>query len=119
MRIGTSAVAECAAELEDRFGPPPQPVKNFVALMHLKTELRRMRVLGCEASGSRVTLHLREDTTLDPKKIMDLVRGARSPYRLTPDMRLSRRFDPPESNGLTACDKLLVELAKCLKPDAS
>lgn len=117
--VDESAVAECAAELEDRFGPPPSPVKNLVALMHLKTELRRLRVLGCEASGSRVTLHLREDTTLDPKKIMDLVRGARSPYRLTPDMRLSRRFEPPEPNGLTACDKLLVELSKCLKPDAS
>lgn len=114
--IDEAAVSECASELEDRFGPPPLAVKNLVALMHLKTELRRLRVLGCEASGTKVTLHLREDTPLDPKKIMDLVKGARSPYRLTPDMRLSRRFDPPEANGLTSCDKLLVELGKCLKP---
>ena len=47
------------------------------SLMSLKTELRRLKVLGCEASSRTVTLHLREDTPLDPKKVTDLGEEAR------------------------------------------
>jgi transcription-repair coupling factor (superfamily II helicase) len=82
--------------------------------MSLKTELRRLKVLGCEANARSVTMHLREDTPLDPRKILELVKTPRSPYRLTPDMRLSRRFDG-ESNGLANAEALLSELSKCLK----
>ncbi len=50
-------------------------------------------MLGCEANARQVTLHLREDTPLDPKKISELIARKKSPYRLSPDMRLVRRFD--------------------------
>jgi transcription-repair coupling factor (superfamily II helicase) len=110
-------VGEIAEEMENRFGPPPEEARRLVQLMTLKTELRRLKALGCEANARSVTLHLREDTPLDPKKITDLVRAKNSPYRLTPDMRLSRRFDG-EGNGLVNAEALLADLAKCLKPDA-
>jgi len=114
--IDEAHVAEIAEEMENRFGPPPEDARRFVALMGLKTELRRLRVLGCEANSRIVTLHLRDDTPLDPRKILELVRAPRSAYRLTPDMRLSRRFDDAEGNGITHCEALLSELAKCMKP---
>jgi transcription-repair coupling factor (superfamily II helicase) len=110
-------VADLAAEMEDRFGAPPEEARRLVQLMSLKTELRRLKVLGCEASASIVTLHLREDTPLDPKKVTDWVRKPKSPYRLTPDMRLSRRFDGTES-GLANAETLLSELSKCMKDGA-
>jgi transcription-repair coupling factor (superfamily II helicase) len=114
--IDEAHVAEIAEEMENRFGPPPEDARRFVALMGLKTELRRLRVLGCEANSRIVTLHLRDDTPLDPRKILELVRAPRSAYRLTPDMRLSRRFDDAAGNGITHCEALLSELAKCMKP---
>jgi transcription-repair coupling factor (superfamily II helicase) len=110
-------VSEIAEEMENRFGPPPEEARRLVQLMSLKTELRRLKALGCEANARMVTLHLREDTPLDPQKILALVRGAKSPYRLTPDMRLSRRFDG-EANGLANAETMLGELSKCLKADA-
>ncbi len=116
--IDEAHVSEIAEEMEDRFGPPPEEARRLVQLMSLKTELRRLRALGCEATSRSVTLHLREDTPLDPKKILELVRAPRSPYRLTPDMRLSRRFDGPNDapgNGLTHAESLLAELSKCMK----
>jgi len=106
-------VREIAAEMENRFGPPPEDARRLVELMTLKTELRRLKVLGCEASSKSVTLHLREDTPLDPKKVTELVRKPRSPYRLTPDMRLSRRFDG-EQNGMANADAVLADLARCV-----
>jgi len=108
-------VQDIAAEMEDRFGTPPPEARSLIKLMALKTELRRLKVLGCEASARSVTLHLRQDTPLDPKKVTDLVRKAKSPYRLTPDMRLTRRFEG-DGDGLTNAEAVLADLAKCGMP---
>jgi transcription-repair coupling factor (superfamily II helicase) len=118
--IDEAQVEEIGVELEDRFGPPPQSARNLIVLMSLKTELRRLRVLGCEASKTRVTLHLREDTPLDPRKITELVRAKGSPYKLTPDMKLTRRFDDSSgsASSLANTETLLSDLQKCMKAEA-
>ena len=87
-------VVDLASEMEDRFGPPPKAAEQLVRAMRLKPALRDLRVLGCEASPRRVAFHLREDTPLDPAKVMRLVAQPRSPWKLTPDMKLVHRFDP-------------------------
>jgi transcription-repair coupling factor (superfamily II helicase) len=114
-------VEDIAVEMEDRFGPPPADALRLVHLMRLKVELRRLRVLGCEATAKSVTLHLREDTPLDPTKILALVQGKRSAYRLTPDMRLTRKLREGEvfASGLDLTDRLLSELAAAVAPPAS
>src|ERR1019366_5859776 len=76
-------VTEIAAEMEDRFGAPPDEARRLVKLMALKTELRRLRALGCEANARVVTLHLRDDTPLDPAKITVLMRTSRGAWKLT------------------------------------
>jgi transcription-repair coupling factor (superfamily II helicase) len=117
---GAEEVQDLASEMEDRFGPPPAEARRFVHLMRLKTDLRKLRALGCEATAKAVTLHLREDTPLDPAKLAKLVAGKGSPYRLSPDMRLTRRCKESEAfaSGLEATEKLLSELAACLKDEA-
>ncbi len=108
-------VQEIAAEMEDRFGPPPREAKNLVAQMRIKTELRRLRVLGCDASARSVTLHLRDDTPLDPAKVMALIQKKGSPYRMTPDMKLTRRFGDEQADGLQNAEIVLQDLAGCLR----
>ena len=110
--IDEADVGQIAIEMEDRFGPPPAEAKCLVRLMTLKCELRKMRVLGCEANAKSVTLHLRDDTPLDPTKILEIVKVKHSPFKLTPDMRLTRRFDGAE-NGLVNAETMLVELSRC------
>jgi transcription-repair coupling factor (superfamily II helicase) len=109
-------VGEIAGEIEDRFGKPPLSASHLIELMRLKTELRRFRVLGCEAHAKAVTLHLRSDTPLDPAKLAALVARKKSPYRLTPDGRLTRRLleGEPAVNGLVLADRVLDELAECV-----
>jgi transcription-repair coupling factor (superfamily II helicase) len=116
--------------MEDRFGAPPDAARRLVKLMALKTELRRLRALGCEANARVVTLHLREDTPLDPAKVTALIRRTHGAWKLTPDMRLTRRFDgagnapsrhgpatPPAEggDGIANAEAMLAELAGCLK----
>jgi transcription-repair coupling factor (superfamily II helicase) len=113
--VDESHVAEIAAEMEDRFGAPPEEARRLVKLMSLKTELRRMRALGCEANARVVTLHLRDDTPLDPAKITAMIRRSQGVWRLTPDMRLSRRFEEGAGDGLANAEAVLSELAAKVK----
>ncbi len=112
-------VAEIAAEMEDRFGAPPEQARRLVKLMALKTELRRLRALGCEANTRVVKLYLRDDTPLDPAKVTALIRTSRGAWKLTPDMSLSRRFDPEGKghgdDGLANAETALAELAARIK----
>jgi transcription-repair coupling factor (superfamily II helicase) len=116
-----AGTAEIGAEMEDRFGPAPVEVRRLVELMRLKVELRRLKVLGMEATRNAVTLHLRDDTPLDPAQVGALVAKKKSPYRLSPDGRLTRRLGEGEAaeNGLALLDRMLDELARCLKSAAN
>ncbi len=117
---GDGEVVEIGNEMEERFGAPPLAAKRFLTLMRLKTELRQMRVLGLEATKKSATAHISEDTPLDIEKVLGLVSKKNSPYKLTPDMRLTRRTQPNEDirSGLESADRLLADLALCLKPEA-
>jgi transcription-repair coupling factor (superfamily II helicase) len=109
-------IDDLAQELENRFGPPPLEAKRFIELMRLKCELRRLRVLGCEATAKSVSFLLRDDTPLEPTKVRELVARKRSPYRLSPDGRLTRRLLETEAaaDGLVLAAKALEELAACV-----
>jgi transcription-repair coupling factor (superfamily II helicase) len=107
-------VTEIAAEMEDRFGAPPDEARRLVKLMALKTELRRLRALGCEANARVVTLHLRDDTPLDPAKVTLLMRRSHGAWKLTPDMRLTRRF-ATGGDGIANAETALAELAGSTK----
>jgi transcription-repair coupling factor (superfamily II helicase) len=113
-------VDEIAREMEDRFGPPPAPALALVRAMALRPPLRALSVLGCEATRDRVTLHLREDTVLDPAKVMQLVATRDSPWRLSPDMKLTRRFRETESgDAIDHVGEVLRVLGRCRKDEAA
>ena len=105
------AVDDLATEMEERFGAPPPPARDFVRVMSLKPLLRDLRALGCEAELKRVTLHLREDTSVDPAKLMPLVATPGAGWGLSPDMKLTRRYRDEESgDAVDRVRSLLREL---------
>ncbi len=101
-----------ATEMEDRFGVAPAAARHLVILMRLKTHLRRLRVLGCDATRAAVKLHLRQDTPLDTVKLRSEVSRKGSPYRLTPEGRLLRRaLDAGQTeHGLALLETVIGEL---------
>src|SRR5690606_17259038 len=107
-------VAQLAAEMEDRFGPPPEEAARFVDLMRIKVELRRLRILVCEAAGGTVAFRFREDTPVDAGKLAALVTRSNGKYRLTPDARLVRRRTDDEQaiqHSLELAEVALQELS--------
>ncbi|MEM9195003.1 MAG: transcription-repair coupling factor [Myxococcota bacterium] len=104
-------VTELGEEMEDRFGAPPPQARLLVRAMSLKPALRKLRALGCEANPNRVTLHLSQDTPVDPQKLMPIVASDRAHWKVTPDMRLTRRFDDEKKHdSITRVETLLKEL---------
>jgi transcription-repair coupling factor (superfamily II helicase) len=107
-------VTELAIEIEDRFGSLPRSAQNLIELMRLKAELRQLKVLSCEASARAVTLHLREDTPLDTKKITRLALERPDLYRVTPHGQVVRRATERErsAGGLELARRMLHEIAE-------
>ena len=111
--IDEQEVIDLGVEMEDRFGPPPEAARRLVHLMQHKTELRRMRVLGCEANGRSVSLHLADDHRLDATRLIAFLQKRAAAFKVSPDMRLTRKATPQDSwrDGIDALDTLLQELA--------
>ncbi|HVZ35427.1 MAG TPA: transcription-repair coupling factor, partial [Polyangiaceae bacterium] len=107
-------VDELAIEIEDRFGSLPRAAQNLIELMRLKSLLRKLRVLSCEASSRAVTLHLREDTPLDVPKVARLALERPDLYRVTPRGQVVRKATERErsaTSGLALAARLLREIA--------
>jgi transcription-repair coupling factor (superfamily II helicase) len=102
-------VANLVAELTDRYGAPPDEVAMLAEIMIVKGLGRRLAATAIELSESRLALALADDTSLSPEKVMALVNKKRSPWRLTPDMRLSRSFSESEREGRLKLARGLLE----------
>jgi transcription-repair coupling factor (superfamily II helicase) len=111
--LDEEAVTELAAELEDRFGKPPEPVLQLTAVMAQKPKLRELRVLGCDATATRVTLHFSNDTTLDPVELTKLVARNKG-WQLTPDRKLICRFDPRPGDQADAVERVRQVVAELM-----
>jgi transcription-repair coupling factor (superfamily II helicase) len=109
-------VQEIAAEIRDRFGPLPLPLENLVRVMELKTACRRLGALGVEGTRKAVTIHLSDRTPLKPEKVLELVTKPKSPYRVTPDMRLRCTTKLGQhSDSIEAADAVVQELLGLLE----
>ncbi len=66
---------EVRRELEDRFGPPPSTVENLLEYAVLKSMCERLRISAVERQGSRIAVRFHPETTLDPAKLVSVVRS--------------------------------------------
>lgn len=111
-------VARITEEIADRFGQPPPEARRLADLMRLKTELRRLKALACNATPRSVTLHLRDDTPLTPARLVALLStpppGAT--FALSPDGRLTRRVPAGQElpSGLAHAERMMADLAGAL-----
>jgi transcription-repair coupling factor (superfamily II helicase) len=86
-RISTIATEEekqdVRKELQDRFGPPPASVENLLEYAALKALCERLRISSVERQGARIALRFHPETTLDPARLVTVVRS-RAGIKLDP-----------------------------------
>jgi len=62
-------------ELEDRFGALPPSVENLLDYAVLKSMCERLRISAVERQGSRIAVRFHPETTVDPAKLVSVVRS--------------------------------------------
>jgi transcription-repair coupling factor (superfamily II helicase) len=79
-----SQLSDVAAELEDRYGPPPAAVRNLLDYASLKLLCVRVGVNAIERKRDSVTFKFRQNAAVDPEQLARFVSGQRG-AAFTPD----------------------------------
>jgi transcription-repair coupling factor (superfamily II helicase) len=66
-----------SSELQDRYGPPPQAVRNLIDYALLKSRAERMRIESIERRRNQWTLRFRADSKVDAAQLMKFVSATR------------------------------------------
>jgi len=75
-------------ELADCYGPVPPQVDTLLDIIRIKNSLRKVRGERMEYNGTEMRIAFRQDTPLDPARIIALSRKKSGEIRFTPDNRL-------------------------------
>lgn len=67
-------IQELLAEMADRYGPPPEAVRNLAEFSVLKTLAQRLGVESVERRQGMVNVKFHSESRIDPAALMDLVR---------------------------------------------
>ncbi|HWQ56256.1 MAG TPA: transcription-repair coupling factor [Bryobacteraceae bacterium] len=70
-----AAREKAGKELEDRYGPVPEAVRNLLEYSALKTLSEKIGVEVVDRRHSILNIKFHKDTRVDPVRLMDLVRG--------------------------------------------
>ena len=106
-----SRLNDVRAELEDRYGAPPAPVRNLLEYAALKLLAMRVGATAIERKRDLLTIKFRQNAEIDPGKLARFVSSQRG-AQFTPDGTLkyvSKAVSPGEV--LTQLRGLLEELA--------
>ena len=107
-----SQLTDVAAELQDRYGPPPPAVRNLLDYASLKLLCMKVGVNAIERKRDVVTLKFQQNAAVDPEQLARFVSAQRG-AQFTPDGMLKFVLKP------TAADEVLRALRSMLEQLAS
>ena len=81
-------LADLTDEFTDRYGPLPEETTNLLAVISLKEELQRLKVVKLEQGPATLVFSFHDRTPVAPQQILILIKQSKEKIRLTPDGRL-------------------------------
>ena len=84
-----SDLEDLAYEMEDRFGPLPALVLDFIEVMDLRRVLRHYLVTAVYRKGERVSLHFHPDSPIPGERLVAFIQHNDRGAQLSPDGRVS------------------------------
>jgi len=82
-----------AAELGDRFGPPPEPARALLGAVELKIMLREMSASRLDLSPSSLQVHFSHEPRVDLDRLLGMARQSPEQVKVFPDGRVSVSLD--------------------------
>lgn len=102
---------ELQAEIIDRFGLLPEPLKRLFDVTHLKLASQQLGIIKVDIGPERGKLEFGNHTRVDPIKIVNLVQREAHLYKLEGASTLRLTLDAPEfSDRVIAAETLLTQL---------
>jgi len=106
-----SQLTDVSAELQDRYGEPPQAVRNLLDYASLKLLCMRVGVNAIDRKRDAVTLKFRQNAAVDPEHLARFVSAQRG-AQFTPDGMLRFVLKPTAAEEvLRALRTILEQLA--------
>lgn len=107
------AIAALKAELNDRFGPPPEEAENLLLKIMLKVMAVRAGVKKLDLVGTRLALQFSGEHQVRPFGIVDMITAAKGRFKISPDHIFKARLTPQNPRGLLAQTKnILHDIAR-------
>ena len=104
-----SAVAEVRAEMEDRYGAPPDATVFLLEAAMVRLECERMGIAQVDRKRGEVQIRFMENAVVDPQQLMRLVaRNAKRGAQFTPQGLLKYPL------SATRSDEVLLEIHEIL-----
>jgi transcription-repair coupling factor (superfamily II helicase) len=111
-----SQLGDVGAELEDRYGPPPPPVRNLLDYASLKLLCMRVGVNAIDRKRETVTFKFRQNAAVDPERLARFVSAQRG-AQFTPDGMLKVALKATAAEDvLRALRTVLEQLASADAP---
>ncbi len=87
------AIEEFAAELTDRFGPPPREVEHLLQVVAIKALCREANVGSLDVGDKGAVIGFHDTSAMDPARLVPWIAEQGPLARLRPDMKLVVRRD--------------------------
>ena len=98
-------------DLRDRYGAPPEPVRNLVAQALVKHTAQAMRIPLLERRHDRLLMRMRPDSKVDPERLGQLLETTAG-ARFAPDGTFEwRGFDAAGPEPLARIEQILGQLS--------
>ncbi len=75
-------------EIKDRFGDIPELAENLFKIIGIKLLLKKLKITELSQKGDYIYITFSSDTSVDPQRLLELIKKNPKKFRLTPDSRL-------------------------------
>ncbi|TLY72093.1 MAG: transcription-repair coupling factor, partial [Gammaproteobacteria bacterium] len=108
-----AALDDLAAEIQDRFGPPPPAAESLLRIARLKLAARALGVRRLDLGPQGGTVLFEEQSRIDPATVVHMIQKGSREYRLDGPLRLRvARALPTESARFEFAADLLGRLGE-------
>ncbi len=108
-----AALDDLAAEIQDRFGPPPPAAQSLLRIARLKLAARALGVRRLDLGPQGGTVLFEEQSRIDPATVVHMIQRGSREYRLDGPLRLRvARALPTESARFEFAADLLGRLGE-------
>ena len=91
--VENSELDEITDEIQDRFGPPPQEVRNLLDLMSVRILLKNMGIIRLDTGSKDITLTFDQKPLVDTRKLIQWVNKRPQKYQFLSQSKLKCRME--------------------------